>query len=41
VRDDVNVTTIGTLAAEVVADAILRGVLTATSVDGWPAAGGR
>ena len=41
VRDDVNVTTIGTLAAEVVADAILRGVLTATSVDGWPAARGR
>ena len=29
---------IGTLAAEVVADAVLRGVTTASSVDGWPAA---
>jgi len=37
-RDDVSVTTVGTLAAEVVADAILRGVLTASSVGGWPAA---
>jgi L-aminopeptidase/D-esterase-like protein len=37
-RDDINVTTVGTLAAEVVADAILRGVTTATSVEGWPAA---
>ena len=37
-RDDVNVTMVGTLAAEVVADAILRGVTTATSVEGWPAA---
>jgi L-aminopeptidase/D-esterase-like protein len=37
-RDDVNVTMIGTLAAEVVADAIVRGVMTATSVEGWPAA---
>jgi len=37
-REDVNVTIIGTLAAEVVADAVLRGVTTATSVDGWPAA---
>jgi len=37
-RDDVNVTMIGALAAEVVADAILRGVMTATSVEGWPAA---
>jgi L-aminopeptidase/D-esterase-like protein len=36
-RDDVNVTIVGTLAAEVVADAILRGVTTATSVEGWPA----
>lgn len=41
VRDDVNVTMIGTLAAEVVADAVLRGVLTATSVEGWPSARGR
>ena len=37
-RDDVNVTIVGTLAAEVVADAIMRGVTTATSVEGWPAA---
>jgi L-aminopeptidase/D-esterase-like protein len=37
-RDDVNVTMVGTLAAEVVAEAILRGVTTATSVEGWPAA---
>jgi len=37
-RSDVNVTTIGALAAEVVADAVLRAVLTASSVEGWPAA---
>lgn len=37
-RDDINVTMAGALAAEVVADAILRGVMTASSVDGWPAA---
>lgn len=37
-REDVNVTTVGTLAAEVVAEAVLRGVLAATSVEGWPAA---
>jgi L-aminopeptidase/D-esterase-like protein len=37
-RDDVNTTIAGTLAAEVVADAVLRGVMMATSVDGWPAA---
>jgi L-aminopeptidase/D-esterase-like protein len=37
-RNDVNLTTVGTLAAEVVADAVLRGVMTASSVDGWPAA---
>ena len=37
-RDDVNVTAVGTLAADVVAEAIVRGVLTATSVEGWPAA---
>jgi len=37
-RDDINTTIVGTLAAEVVADAVLRGVLTATSVEGWPAA---
>lgn len=37
-REDVNVTIVGTLAAEVVADAIVRGVMTASSVAGWPAA---
>jgi L-aminopeptidase/D-esterase-like protein len=37
-RDDVNVTIVGTLAAEVAADAVLRGVMAATSVEGWPAA---
>ena len=36
-REDVNVTIIGTLAADVVADAVLRGVTMATSVEGWPA----
>lgn len=36
-RDDVNVTIVGTLAAEVVAEAVLRGVTQATSVSGWPA----
>ena len=37
-RDDLNVTTIGALAAEVAADAIVRGVTTAASIEGWPAA---
>ncbi|MGH9160985.1 MAG: P1 family peptidase [Vicinamibacteraceae bacterium] len=37
-RDDVDTTVVGTLAAEVVADAVFRGVTTATSVEGWPAA---
>jgi L-aminopeptidase/D-esterase-like protein len=37
-RDDVNVTTVGALAAEVVAEAVLRAVTTAASVEGWPAA---
>jgi L-aminopeptidase/D-esterase-like protein len=37
-RDDLNVTIVGALAAEVAADAVLRGVTTATSVPGWPAA---
>jgi L-aminopeptidase/D-esterase-like protein len=39
-RDDVNVTMVGTLAAEVVADAVVRGVTTARSVPGWPGAAG-
>jgi len=37
-RDDLNVTMVGALAAEVAADAVMRGVMTATSVEGWPAA---
>jgi L-aminopeptidase/D-esterase-like protein len=37
-RDDVNVTIVGTLAAEVVAQAVVRAVTTAASVEGWPAA---
>jgi L-aminopeptidase/D-esterase-like protein len=36
-RTDLNITTVGTLAAEVVAEAVLRGVLTAVR-RGWPAA---
>ncbi len=36
-RADVNVTIVGTLTAGVVADAIVRGVTQATSVEGWPA----
>ena len=36
-RNDVNVTIVGTLAAEVVAEAVLRGVTQATSVPDWPA----
>jgi len=35
---DVPVSVTGALAAEVVAEAIVRGVRAATSVDGWPAA---
>jgi L-aminopeptidase/D-esterase-like protein len=37
-RPDINVTMVGSLAADVVAEAILRGVLTARAVEGWPAA---
>jgi L-aminopeptidase/D-esterase-like protein len=37
-RSDLNVTVIGSLAADVVADAIVRGVRAARSVEGWPAA---
>ena len=36
-RPDVSLTTLGALAADVVADAIVRGVRAASSVDGWPA----
>ena len=35
-RTDVPLTTLGSLAADVVAEAIVRGVRTAQSVDGWP-----
>ena len=36
-RSDLPLTVIGALAADVVADAIVRGVRAATGVDGWPA----
>jgi len=38
-RSDLNLTVVGSLAADVVADAIVRGVRAARSVEGWPAAG--
>jgi L-aminopeptidase/D-esterase-like protein len=34
----ISLTTIGAIAAEAVADAVVRGVLAASGVDGWPAA---
>jgi L-aminopeptidase/D-esterase-like protein len=37
-RSDLPLTILGALAADVIADAIVRGVRAATSVDGWPAA---
>lgn len=36
-RPDVSLTVLGSLAADLVADAIVRGVRAATSVEGWPA----
>jgi L-aminopeptidase/D-esterase-like protein len=39
-RPDLQVTVIGALAADVVADAIVRAVRAAKSVDGWPGLGG-
>ena len=36
-RTDLSLTIFGALAADVVAEAIVRGVRAATSVDGWPA----
>lgn len=39
-RPNLQLTVIGALAAEVVAEAIVRGVRAARSVEGWPAAGG-
>ena len=38
-RPNIPLTVFGSLAADVVADAIVRGVRAATSVDGWPAIG--
>jgi L-aminopeptidase/D-esterase-like protein len=38
-RPSIPLTVLGSLAADVVADAIVRGVRAASSVDGWPAAG--
>jgi L-aminopeptidase/D-esterase-like protein len=40
-RSDVPLTVLGALAAEVVADAIVRGVRAAESVEGWPGLKGR
>lgn len=37
-RSDVSVTALGALAADVAADAIVRGVRAASGVPGWPAA---
>jgi L-aminopeptidase/D-esterase-like protein len=36
-RPDLSLTIVGALAADVVADAIVRGVRAATTIDGWPA----
>jgi L-aminopeptidase/D-esterase-like protein len=36
-RPDLSLTIVGALAADVVADAIVRGVRAAASIDGWPA----
>jgi L-aminopeptidase/D-esterase-like protein len=36
-KADVGITPIGTLAAEVVAEAVLRAAKAASSVEGWPA----
>jgi L-aminopeptidase/D-esterase-like protein len=38
-RPDLQLTVLGSLAADLVAEAIVRGVRAATSVEGWPAAG--
>ena len=37
-RSDIPLTVLGSLAADLIAEAIVRGVRAATSVDGWPAA---
>ena len=36
-RPDLQLTVLGALAADVVADAIVRGVRAARGIDGWPA----
>lgn len=36
-KADIGITTVGALAAEVVADAVLRAIRTARSIEGWPA----
>jgi L-aminopeptidase/D-esterase-like protein len=38
-RSDLSVTVIGSLAADLIADAIVRGVRAARSVSGWPGLG--
>jgi L-aminopeptidase/D-esterase-like protein len=40
-RPDIALTALGSLAADVIADAILRGVRAASSVEGWPGLSGR
>jgi L-aminopeptidase/D-esterase-like protein len=39
-RPDLSLTILGSLAADVVAEAIVRGVRAATSIPDWPAASG-
>ena len=40
-RPNVPLTVLGSLAADVLADAIVRGVRAASGIDGWPAASGK
>jgi L-aminopeptidase/D-esterase-like protein len=40
-RSDIALTTLGSLAADLIAEAIVRGVRAASSVDGWPGLSGR
>jgi L-aminopeptidase/D-esterase-like protein len=40
-RPDLQLTVLGSLAADLIAEAIVRGVRAATSIEGWPAAGGK
>ena len=40
-RTDIALTTLGSLAADVIAEAIVRGVRAAESVEGWPGLRGK